>query len=85
MRTDRAEQTATAPVDAELMEQIRDLVRQYRSRCLWFAEKDYFPADRTQALNALRHIERHGDREAFLRARRLRAWLLQNSSEPSAG
>jgi len=76
--------TRPDPVDAELMGRIHDLVRQYRATCLWFADRDYLPADRTQAMSALRHIERHGDRQAFVLARRLRTWLSQNSSEASA-
>ena len=76
--------TASNPIDADLLSEIHKLVSKYRATCLWFAERDYLPTDRTQALSALRHIERHGDRQAFVTARRLKAWLSQSSSEASA-
>ena len=72
-------------IDADLLDQIHDLVRRYRATCLWFMDREYLPADRPQALSALRHIERHGDRQAFVLARRLREWLSRNSSEASVG
>lgn len=56
----------------------------YRTRCLWFLRDDLYPETREEALRVLQQIERHGDREAFIRAGRIRRWLLQTSSEPSA-
>ncbi len=54
------------------------LVNEYRARCLWFASPDYQPVNDDERLRALSYIERHGDRKAFMRARELREWLLQN-------
>lgn len=56
----------------------------YRTRCLWFLREDFYPETRDAALRVLRHIERHGDREAFIRAARMRRWLSQTSNEASA-
>ncbi|MBN1676699.1 MAG: hypothetical protein JXR37_36985 [Kiritimatiellae bacterium] len=67
-----------------VQKQIKRLVEEYRDRCLWFLREDYYPVTLEQQLRTLRHIERHGDREAFRRAAELRKWLSQNSKEPSA-
>jgi hypothetical protein len=64
---------------------VRELVDQYRDRCLWFLRRDYYPSTPEQAERVLRYIELHGDREAFRRAATLRRWLLQTISAPSAG
>ena len=64
---------------------VRELVDSYRDRCLWFLRRDYYPATREEAVQVLRQIERHGDREAFQRAARIRQWLSQPSSATSAG
>lgn len=61
------------------------LVDEYRSRCLWFLREDYFPQTPEEACRVLDSIARHGDTEAFRKAAGVRQWLLQNSSEPSAG
>lgn len=58
---------------------INRLVEEYRTRCLWFAPKDYLPRTNDERLLALDKIQRHGDRSGFVRARELRAWLLQTS------
>lgn len=68
------------PAEAEL----RRLVDDYRTRCLWFLRDDLYPETPEEALRVLRQIEKHGDREAFIRAGRIRRWLSQTSSEPSA-
>ena len=65
--------------------ELRRLVDDYRSRCLWFLREDYYPATRDEILSVLRHIERHGDREAFRRAAAFRRWLSPRSSATSAG
>lgn len=64
--------TADAPLPAALDAELRALVDEYRARCLWFLRPDLYPEDREQALRVLGHIERHGDREGFVRAGRLR-------------
>lgn len=60
-------------------EAIRELVERNRARCLWFAPADYQPETTDERVRALGYIERHGDREAFIRARELLNWLLQIS------
>lgn len=64
--------------------ELRSLVDEYRTRCLWFLRDDLYPGTRQEALQVLDQIERHGDRDAFLRAGRIRRWLSQTSSAPSA-
>jgi hypothetical protein len=64
---------------------LRTLVDEYRTRCLWFLEPDYYPATQGEALRVLEAIERHGDRAAFQRSSEIRQWLSQNSSAASAG
>jgi hypothetical protein len=68
-------------VDAAL----RELVHEYRDRCLWFLRRDYHPSTIAEALRVLDAIQRHGDREAFRRAARIRLWLSPPSSAASAG
>jgi hypothetical protein len=63
---------------------VRDLVDDYRSRCLWFLRTDYYPADEEEVLRTLDYVERHGDREGFQRAAEIRRWLSRRSSAPSA-
>ena len=67
-------------IEAEL----RCLVDDYRTRCLWFLRPDFYPETPAETLRVLRHIERHGDREGFVRAARIRQSLSPPSSGPSA-
>ena len=67
-----------------VMQSVRALVDEYRSRCLWFLREDYYPQTPSEACGVLESIERYGDVEAFRKAAVLRQWLLQNSSAPSA-
>lgn len=64
--------------------ELRALVDEQRTRCLWFLREDFYPESREEAVRVLRQIERHGDREAYVRAARMRRWLSQTSSEASA-
>lgn len=64
---------------------LRAFIRQQRDRCLWFVRLDYEPEDTAAFLRALRHIERHGSRDAYVQARRFREWLSQGTSATSAG
>ena len=73
-----------APWNESLEDELRALVDEYRTRCLWFLRRDLYPATRDEALRVLRQIERHADREGFVRAARIRRWLSPSSSEPSA-
>jgi hypothetical protein len=73
-------------VDAEAIDQtMRQLIDEYRSRCLWFLRPDYYPQTLEERLSVLTSIERHGDRAAFLRAADLRKWLSPPFNEASAG
>jgi hypothetical protein len=60
------------------------LVDDYRVRCLWFLRADYYPATREGRLRILDYVQRHGDRDAHIRAANLRRWLSQISSTDSA-
>lgn len=71
---------ATIPGREEIETAINQLVEVNRVRCLWFAPKDYLPVCDAQRFRALHHIERHGDRQAFMRSRELQEWLLQISN-----
>jgi hypothetical protein len=71
----------SSQVDAAL----RELVDEYRDRCLWFLRHDYYPATTEEAQRVLDAIQRHGDRNGFRRAARLRQWLSLPSSATSAG
>jgi hypothetical protein len=62
---------------------LRQLVDDYRTRCLWFLKDDYYPVTAAQRERVLAAIERHGDLEAFHRVAALRAWLLQHSNDAS--
>ena len=63
---------------------VRQLVDEYRLRCLWFPRPDYYPSTLEEQLRVLDAIERHGDREGFRRAATLKQWLSLHSSAPSA-
>ena len=65
----------------EVEEAVNKLIHANRARCLWFASLDYLPVTDAERLRALQHVERHGDRRAFVRARELSGWVLQLSSE----
>lgn len=80
-----AAMTGRRPSAAALDAELHALVDEYRTRCLWFLRPDLYPEDREQALRVLRHIERHGDRDGFIRAARIKRWLSPTSSEASAG
>ena len=73
-----------APRNEPLEDELRALVDEYRTRCLWFLRRDLYPSTREEALRVLGQIERHADREGFVRAARIRQWLSPHSSEPSA-
>jgi hypothetical protein len=68
------------PPEADL----RRLVDEYRSRCLWFLREDYYPSTPSERERVLDLIATHGDLHAFRRVAELRQWLLQSSSDASA-
>ncbi len=59
-------------VDAE----IDRLVDANRVQCLWSAPKRYYPKSDEARLSVLDTIQRYGNRDAFIRAGRLKQWLL---------
>jgi hypothetical protein len=67
----------------EIHQQLMTLIEGYRSRCLWFLAKDFVPETPAQAMRVLEYIERYGDREAFVQARRLKQWLSPSTSKES--
>ena len=72
------------PADSGPGAAIDRLVDEYRLRCLWFLRPDYYPSTDSERFKVLLYIERHGDRDAYRRAREMRRWLSQTSSAPSA-
>ena len=60
------------------------LVDRYRARCLWFLRADYYPTTDAERLRLLTYIEQHGDVAAYRQAGKLKRWLSQSSSAPSA-
>jgi hypothetical protein len=60
------------------------LIEQYRVRCLWFLRADFYPETLAEQLHVLSLLERHGDVDAFRRAKELRKWLSPSSNEASA-
>lgn len=68
-----------------VLEQVRALVREMRDSSLWFLDSEFLPVREEDALRALRWIERRADRQTYVRARELRAWLLRSSSAGSVG
>ena len=70
--------TGSEGLPAAILEALHRLVRQNRPQCLWFMREDYLPRSATEADRALAEIELHGDRRAWIEARRIRAWLSQS-------
>lgn len=68
------------PERHEIEAEINQLIEANRVRCFWFAPKDYLPVCDEQRFRALRHIESHGDRQAFMQSRKLQEWLLRISN-----
>lgn len=61
-----------------------DLIARCRNRCLWFLRPDAMPSGRQAQLRVLDYVERYGNHDDFIAARRLRQWLSQHSSEAFA-
>ena len=73
--------------DADLPTVLREVSRlasRNQTTCLWFLRESFVPDTEELALRALDAIQRHGDRESYIQARRLKEWLLQRSSEKSS-
>jgi hypothetical protein len=65
--------------------EFRELLERNRTRCLWFLSPDYCPNDLPGMLTVLRYLQRFGDRETFVHARRIERWLLPKANAASAG
>jgi hypothetical protein len=65
-------------------EAVDRLVDEYRHRCLWFLRSDFYPITDEERVRVLTYIQRHGDRNAYVRAGELRRWLSRSSSAASA-
>lgn len=61
--------------------ELRAFVDEQRTRCLWFLRPDFYPENREETVRVLRHIERYGSRDAYVRAATMRRWLSQSSHE----
>jgi len=57
-----------------------DLVEAARRRCLWFFVDDHLPVERELQFDTLKLIKRYGNRDDYVRARRLEQWLRHHSS-----
>jgi hypothetical protein len=64
---------------------IRTLVDRYRTECLWFLRRDYYPQTAEEVERVLRLIEQHGDLDAAREVAATRRWLSPPSSVASAG
>lgn len=69
---------------AEKLKEVHALMDEYRTECLWYMRKDYYPQTPELAIRVLSAIEAHGDLATFKRAGTIRQWLLQHSNEVSA-
>jgi hypothetical protein len=58
--------------DERLAWELRNLMDEYRARCLWFLREDYYPQTPAEMDRVLALIVEHGDREALHRAAVLR-------------
>jgi nuclear transport factor 2 (NTF2) superfamily protein len=69
--------------EEDALQAARKLILAHRDDCLWFNREEVVPEDRDRIIALLRKIERHADRAEFVKARKLREWLSQNSSAAS--
>jgi hypothetical protein len=74
----------SSELDSGFVLEVRRLLEEYRAQCLWFLRNDYVPSEPADVLRILETIEARADRSGYVRARRLKQWLLQRSSAPSA-
>lgn len=64
-------------------DEIAKLMDDYRTQCLWFLRPDYVPRTRDETLRVLELVERYGDRAAYQRCERIKAWLSRPSRPQS--
>lgn len=77
-----ADRESTSP---EVAREIDALIDECRSTCLWFQRPDFYPRTRAERLRVLEAIQRHADRDTFIKAGRLKRCLSPSSSGASAG
>jgi hypothetical protein len=73
---------AFEPGRHSLEAELRSLVDEYRTSCLWFLRPDLYPETREEMLRVLREIEKHADREGFVRAAKAAPPLRPDPSLP---
>jgi len=64
----------------EIEQEINALILEYKEICLWSLREDCGPDTLQETITILEKIEKYGDREGFIRAKRVKRWLLQNSN-----
>ena len=67
----------------EIEQEITALILEYKETCLWSLREDCGMGTVREAITILEKIEKYGDREGFIRAKRVKRWLLQNPSVQS--
>ena len=63
---------------------VQSLMERFRTSCLWHMPRDFVPRTDLQIKLVLEAIARNGDRQAFIEARKLLAWLSQESKKTSS-
>ena len=81
----RVSPTDSEGLSEEFLREVRLLVAKYRVQCLWFQDEHGYPSTPNEIQRTLRRIESRADRSGFIKARRLREWLLRDSRKISAG
>ena len=70
---------------ADLARRVDEFIDECRSACLWYQRPDYYPRTRADRLRVLDAIQRHADRDTFIKAGRLKRCLSPGSNDASAG
>lgn len=74
----------TSPtLKAQIRSDLYTLIDQYRSQCLWYLRPDYYPENEEQAMRVLKAIAQHGDRNAYIKTKEIREWLLRDTNVQS--
>ena len=65
----------SADVPPSVREQIESLWEKGKAQCAWFIRPDYQPKTKADLLHCLGLLMRHGNRETYVMARRLKKCL----------
>jgi len=76
---------AAVAVPDDILSEAHALIGATRAACLWFLRSDFLPKDAEGLVRAMQYIERRGNLENYIKARKIREWLSHNSSAISAG